>query len=221
MKYFAKPLNTDEHLDSEKYYPVKEKEYLNRNEIWITIPDGYIGYVGSKLVDIYIKLGDSYMKEEEYSNNHFKDIIRQSNMILDMAKRYNKLGVVTDESLKRIEILCGKGGLMSLTNEDEFFQREDVKNTLLGRSKDNSEDKGLKINFPLNEEELLKLLEICQEPSFQVPSGLTREERRQWVLNKISQEDAMNELVSLSEDLGLYDAKSATVVSDRSLMTAE
>lgn len=70
MKYYAKPLKTDEYLDSEKYYPVKGKEYLNRGEVWITLPDGYVGYVGSKLVDIYIKVGESYIKEINYKHNY-------------------------------------------------------------------------------------------------------------------------------------------------------
>lgn len=108
MNYFVKPLNTDEYLDSEKYYPVDEKEYLNRGEIWITFPDGYVGYVGSKLVDIYIKVGESYIKEVEYNSNYLREAMKQKDRLLNMAKRYNKLGVVKDETLKHIESLFGK-----------------------------------------------------------------------------------------------------------------
>ena len=98
---------------------------------------------------------------------------------------------------------------MSLTDEDKFFQREEVKDVLISRAK--SDDKGLTIDFEISAEEILRLIKICQEEkSFQVPSGLTREERRQWDLDRIAQEDAMNELVSLSEDLGLYDTNPVT-----------
>lgn len=98
--------------------------------------------------------------------------------------------------------------MTQLTDEDKFFQREEVMNVLISRSKSNGGDKGLTIDFEISADEIMKLIKICQEEkSFQVPSGLTREERRQWALNKIAQEDAMNKLVSLSEDLGLYDER--------------
>lgn len=98
---------------------------------------------------------------------------------------------------------------MSLTDEDKFFQRKEVMDVLVSRAK--SDDKGLTIDFEINADEVMKLIKICQEEgSFQVPSGLTREERRQWALDRIAQEDSMNELVSLSEDLGLYDTNPVT-----------
>lgn len=111
--------------------------------------------------------------------------------------------------------------MVQLTDEDKFFQRKEVQDLLLSRNKGGVTTEGLKVDFPLNEYQMFKLLKICQEPSFQVPSGLTRKERRQWALDRIAQEDVMNELVSLSEDLELYDTNSVTVVSDSNLMTVE
>lgn len=97
---------------------------------------------------------------------------------------------------------------MSLTDGDKFFQKKEVQDLILSRSKSNGGDKGLTIDFEMSADETMRLIKICQEEkSFQVPSGLTREERRQWALDKIVQEDAMNELVSLNEGMGLYDER--------------
>lgn len=51
-------------------------------------------------------------------------------------------------------------------------------------SRRNSEE-GLVFSGEMSDGEILHLLELCQEPSFTIPSGLSREERREWALSKI------------------------------------
>ena len=51
-------------------------------------------------------------------------------------------------------------------------------------SRRNSEE-GLVFSGEMSDEEVLHLLELCREPSFTVPSGLSREERMEWALSKV------------------------------------
>ncbi|QHJ83802.1 MAG: hypothetical protein [Caudoviricetes sp.] len=53
-------------------------------------------------------------------------------------------------------------------------------------SRRNSEE-GLVFSCEMSDEEVLHLLELCQEPSFIVPSGLSREERMEWALSKVKE----------------------------------
>lgn len=43
----------------------------------------------------------------------------------------------------------------------------------------------LEFSGEFTDEEIMNLLELCKEPSFIVPSGLTRGERREWALSKV------------------------------------
>ncbi|QHJ83803.1 MAG: hypothetical protein [Caudoviricetes sp.] len=71
QKYYAKPKTTDEYLDSSAYYPIKDKSYSNGNGVWVTLPDGYCGFIGNSLVDIYIKTkSGAFIKEVDWVNGY-------------------------------------------------------------------------------------------------------------------------------------------------------
>lgn len=88
------------------------------------------------------------------------------------AQKLNAIGIVSDEDLLRIEELYMK----------HFEYRKRCDEVLLSRR--NSEE-GLVFSGEMSDEEVLRLLELCQEPSFTIPSGLSREEWMEWALSKV------------------------------------
>ena len=113
-------------------------------------------------------------QQEDEERKDFLKLIDDLLISYRKAQKLNAIGLMSGEDLLRIEGLYMK----------HFEYRKRCDEVLLSRR--NSEE-GLVFSGEMSDEEVLCLLELCQEPSFTIPSGLSREERMEWALSKIKE----------------------------------
>lgn len=113
-------------------------------------------------------------QQEDEGRKDFLKLIDDLLISYRKAQKLNAIGLMSGEDLLRIEGLYMK----------HFEYRKRCDEVLLSRR--NSEE-GLVFSGEMSDEEVLCLLELCQEPSFTIPSGLSREERMEWALSKIKE----------------------------------
>ena len=113
-------------------------------------------------------------QQEDEERKDFLKLIDDLLISYRKAQKLNAIGLMSGEDLLRIEGLYMK----------HFEYRKRCDEVLLSRR---NPEEGLVFSGEMSDEEVLCLLELCQEPSFTIPSGLSREERMEWALSKIKE----------------------------------